>query len=226
MPTRILKIASFTNDLEYPSEDIFCAAPPQLSTVGGCHPSHSTIDTLFDDVLLYIFNSYRQAFYSVCYDHGAYDHGIRVYKDGDASSSHSLAILICGFFAILNQLSRRWPALALSLFVDPSLGVEDGGEDVIGALEYRDRIAEIHFGEFRRPQLENCVALMQNPFPALKFFEFGVDEETMFVIIDTFLGGSAPLLQEISLGKIRFPGLSKLFSSTSNLVISTSGGFQ
>jgi hypothetical protein len=40
----------------------------------------------------------------------------------------------------------------------------------------------------------------------------------MFVIPDAFLGGSAPLLQEIYLDGIRFPNLPNLLSSTSDLV--------
>ena len=59
---------------------------------------------------------------------------------------------------------------------------------------------------------------MQEQFPVLRSLDLGADKETMFVT-DAFLGGSAPLLQKISLGgNIRFPGLPKLLSSTRDLV--------
>ena len=49
---------TFTNDQEYPGEDI--SYPESVSTAEGCDLGRSTIDTLSDDVLLCIFDSYRQ----------------------------------------------------------------------------------------------------------------------------------------------------------------------
>ena len=61
---------------------------------------------------------------------------------------------------------------------------------------------------------------VQEPFlfPALKYLDLETNEGTTFVIPNAFLGGSAPLLQQVCLCGIQFPSLPKLLSSTSNLV--------
>ena len=110
-----------------------------------------------------------------------------------------------------------WPALPFNIHAN--LNANDADEDdIIGALEHRDRIARIHLQRFTRSQLKRCIALMQEPFPVLTCLELETYEEMAFAITDTFLGGSAPLLRSISLRGIRFPSLPKLLSSTSDLV--------
>jgi len=109
-----------------------------------------------------------------------------------------------------------WPSLPLDISV--ALNVKNSDEDdIIGAQEHRDRIAMIHLGVLNRSQLKKSIALMQEPFPVLKSLGLEADEEITFVIPDAFLGGSAPLLQRISLSGIPFSHLPKLLSSTSDL---------
>jgi len=114
---------------------------------------------------------------------------------------------------------NTWPALPLG--IHEYLGVAGADEDdIIGALEHRDRIAAVHLRGFDYSQLKKCIALMQEPFPFLTSLHLLADERSTFDPTDAFLGGSAPLLQKMSLcaGIIRFPSLPSM-SGLVNLTI-------
>ena len=59
---------------------------------------------------------------------------------------------------------------------------------------------------------------MQLPFPELADLQLFSDDETPPVILDSFLGGSAPRLQYFLLSGIPFPELPKLLLSANHLV--------
>jgi len=108
-----------------------------------------------------------------------------------------------------------WPRLPLSIAGDLAYEHTD---HIIDTLEHRDRMAEIHLASFNRSQLKKSITLMQEPFPILKILELQADEDVTFAIPDTFLGGSAPLLQRTFLCGVRFSNLPKLLSSSRDLV--------
>ena len=58
---------------------------------------------------------------------------------------------------------------------------------------------------------------MQKPFPALTNLLLSAKDETVPVDPDLFLGGSTPLLQDLTLSDIPFPGLPKLILSATHL---------
>jgi hypothetical protein len=65
---------------------------------------------------------------------------------------------------------------------------------------------------------DKVLAAMQAPFPALTDLQLWCgSDETAPVIPDTFLGGSAPLLQSFTANAILYPGLPKLLSSATHL---------
>ena len=82
-----------------------------------------------------------------------------------------------------------------------------GGDNIISALEHRERIASIDLSGLTKHQLERCAALMQKPFQSLRAIGLDCLPETrdVPVITDTFLGGSAPRLQVVDLYHIPFP---------------------
>jgi len=193
-----------------------------LSTAECCHLGHSTINSLSDDVLLCIFDSYRRD---------------SEWRPGPCAWPWDVLVHVCqrwrrivfafpGYLDLhlrcksktdVQAMLEIWPALPLHFHIIlDSIKVDEN--DIIGTLEHRDRMAGINFQGFKRSQLEKCMALMQEPFPVLKSLELWADEKMMFVITDTFLGGSAPLLQTIGLHGIRFPSLPTFLSSTSDLV--------
>jgi len=192
-----------------------------LSTVEGCHlVGHSTIDSLSDDVLLCIFDSYRRDS----------EWGLGMWPwDNLVHVCRRWRRIVFAFPGYLDLRLRCksktdvqatldiWPTLPLGIrAILYKKGVDE--DDLLGALEHRDRMAGIDLGGFWCCQLTKCMALMQEPFPVLKSLELRADDRMMFVITDTFLGGSAPLLQSIRLQGIRFPSLPRLLLSTHDFV--------
>jgi hypothetical protein len=182
-----------------------------------------TVNMLSDDVLIYIFDLYRQQ--SKRFD--------------DLWPWHTL-VHVCQrwrhvIFAwpyhldLQLELDRRsptdvaealdiWPAnLPVNILSD--LDLEDG-DDIAAALGHRDRIIGIGILCRRMLQFERCSAVMQGSFPVLRTlslhcYENGRDAP---VVIDSFLGGYAPRLQKITLSSVPFPTLPNLLLSTKDLV--------
>jgi hypothetical protein len=90
-------------------------------------------------------------------------------------------------------------------------------DNVIAALGQSNRVYFIHLKLAGR-QLEEVLAAMQVPFPELTDLGFVSKGETLPVIPDSFLGGSAPRLRTFNLNGIPFPGLPKLLLSATQLV--------
>ena len=183
----------------------------------------SAIHALSDDVLIYIFNLYRQ--------------DLEFYAPNKSWSWHQWHVLahVCQrwrhiIFAWSNYLdvridcgSRRaavkaldvWPALPIT--IEGRCNHQDR-DNIIGVLEHRDRIIGIDLSGLTGPQLKRCTALMQEPFSILRTLSLSCDVEMYPVISDMFLGGSAPRLQRIKFWHIPFPTLPKFLLSTRGLV--------
>jgi hypothetical protein len=110
-----------------------------------------------------------------------------------------------------------WPPLPIAVWVN---GYEMGGMDdnVFAALEHNDRISHLDFSDISSSQSEKVLAAMQQPFPTLIHLVLHAVNETTTVDPASFLGGSAPGLQTLSLERISFPGLPKLLLSATHLV--------
>jgi hypothetical protein len=93
----------------------------------------------------------------------------------------------------------------------------ESADNVIAALELNDRVSRIDLA-VSGSRLERVVAVMQDPFPALKDLWLRSTDGMASVISDSFLGESAPRLRYLELESIPFPALPKLFSSTTDLV--------
>ena len=90
--------------------------------------------------------------------------------------------------------------------------------NIVVVLERRDRVDEIDLWQVNSSALENVLAVMQKPFPALKDLRLSSHEEMVPVLPDLFLGGSAPRLLFLELYGIPFPGLPNLLLSATRLV--------
>jgi hypothetical protein len=121
-----------------------------------------------------------------------------------------------------------WPALPLIVASRIFLTVNHNDNDnlnVIAALEQSNRVCEVSLLDSVIPgsvipvsQLEKVLAPMHVPFPELTDLRIVSYDETLPVIPDSFLGGSAPRLQHFELKGIPFPGFPKLLLSATHLV--------
>jgi hypothetical protein len=109
-----------------------------------------------------------------------------------------------------------WPPFPL--VVDYIAGPTEDMDNVVAALERRDRVDKIHLSEVNCSSLEKVLAAMQEPFPGLTFLGLSSSEEPVPIVPESFLSGSAPLLRFLLLRGIPFPGLPKLLLSATNLV--------
>ena len=109
-----------------------------------------------------------------------------------------------------------WPPFPLVVVDFPYSPTEDM-DNVLAALERRDRVDKIYLSEGNGFSFEKVFAAMQEPFPELTFLELWSNEETVPIVPDSFLGRSAPRLRYLMLGGTSFPGLPKLLLSATNL---------
>jgi hypothetical protein len=107
-----------------------------------------------------------------------------------------------------------WPALPLVI-------VFHGGytrrlDDVIAALECTDRVCQITLDFVWSLEFEIFLAAMQQPFPELTHLTLWSWSDE--AVPDSFLGGSAPRLESLTLVGVPFPGLPNLLLSATHLV--------
>jgi hypothetical protein len=121
----------------------------------------------------------------------------------------------------VRELLDVWPPLPLVIQNIQSwlpLPLAGGVDNIVAALEHRDRADEIYLQNINSSALEKVLAVMQEPFPELRSMRLSSDDETVPVVPDSFLGGSAPRLEFLVLECIPFPGLPKLLLSSTHLI--------
>ena len=109
-----------------------------------------------------------------------------------------------------------WPALPL--IIQGDLSSTDTTDNVIAALGQRNRVCQVFLG-LNGWQSEEVLAPMHVSFPELTVLLLSLYGETVPIIPDSFLGGSAPRLQFLALNSILIPGLPKLLLSATQLVV-------
>ncbi len=107
-----------------------------------------------------------------------------------------------------------WPALPLLIQGGHS---ETEVDEIIPKLRHSNRISEICLKCFTILQIENVWAAMQVPFPELESLHLSNAVQSVPVLPDSFLGGSAPRLRYLALDAIPFPGLPNLLLSATHL---------
>jgi hypothetical protein len=93
-----------------------------------------------------------------------------------------------------------WPPLPLIVGGDMDLSRTD---NIIAALGQSNRVCKVDLF-LAGWQLENILAAMQVPFPELTDLRFYISGESLPVIPDSFLGGSAPRLRYFELCAFHF----------------------
>jgi hypothetical protein len=106
-----------------------------------------------------------------------------------------------------------WPALPL-VVSGKTMGSKSGTDNLISALNQSNRVCQVVLWGIS----EEVLAAMQVPFLELTYLQLISCGETLPVIPDSFLDGSAPRLLHVNLFGIPFPGLPKLLLSATHLV--------
>jgi hypothetical protein len=128
--------------------------------------------------------------------------------------------LVCTAKMRLRDMLDIWPPLPLVIQSGLFHGNRPTGraDNIVAALERRDRVHRIELRPINSSSWELFLAAMQEPFPELTYLFLESHTETMLVIPDSLLGGSAPHLIHLALHNIPFPGLPKLLLSATHLV--------
>jgi hypothetical protein len=142
-------------------------------------------------------------------------HMCQKWRDLAFGSSRRLKMQLYCTSRTVRKTLDIWPPLPIAIAVYPG-----GIDNVIPVLEHNNRIWQLDLFHWHvsSSQLEKVLAAMQQPFPALTRLWLQSREEMGLVIPASFLGGSAPLLQELLLDCIPFPGLPKILLSATHLV--------
>ena len=119
-----------------------------------------------------------------------------------------------------------WPPLPLVIRdVDDTSDNEPSQVDnIIAALECNDRVCQINLGDYGRftsSELKHVTnsAAMHKPFPELIHLWLAMDNyESMPILPDSFLGGTAPRLRSLYLRRVPFPAFQKVLLSATHLV--------
>jgi len=189
-----------------------------------CRIDRSPINVLSDDVLIYIFNLYRQdlEFYAHS-ESWSWDqwrtlaHVCQQWRHIIFAWPNYLDVRIdCGSRTAAMKALDVWPALPITIKGISNYKNDDSIIDVLD--EHRDRIVGIDLSGLTGLQLKACATLMQEPFPILRTLSLSCHADKPPVISDMFLGGSAPRLQRIKLWHVPSPTLPNFLLSTRGLV--------
>ncbi len=189
----------------------------ELDGTGLLH-GNVTIETLHDDVLLAIFASCEDPNDEIDAWHTLVHVCQRWRCLVFASPGHLNLQLQCTIETPVKEMLDIWPPLPI-VITDVSDSMS-GVDNIIAALEQHDRVREIRLDDIPGWKMDTFVPAMLEPFPVLESIILGASDHDseMAVIPDSFLDGSAPQLQWLTLCAIPFPTLPSFLSSTKNLV--------
>ena len=192
-------------------------APNPATITDLCNIGRVEINILSEDVLLEIFDFLVVKSYEFEAENWwrTLVHVCRTWRNVIFGSPHRLNLrLVCSDRSPVREMLDVWPPFPIAIhhFGHP----KSGWGNIIAALGYNDRLCQI--GLDLDPQSENVLEAMQKPFPALTHLSLYSDIDTIPVVADSFLGGSAPRLQYLQLGNVQVLGLTRLLLSATDLV--------
>ena len=133
------------------------------------------------------------------------------------SPRHLNLQLVCTERSPVKDALDIWPSLPpiIQSYSAFQIGSVD---NIVAVLERSDRVCQIHLVNLQSSDLEMIFAAMQQPFPELTDLSLQFRCGAVPVVPESFLGGSAPRLQNLRLYGISSPGSPKLILSATHLV--------
>jgi hypothetical protein len=114
-----------------------------------------------------------------------------------------------------------WPTIPIAICDSSHLMTFREEDNIIAALEHRDRVRNITLSlNTSQPLVAKVIMMMQKPFPALSHLRLTITVywDGFVSLPDGFLGGNASNLQELWLTEIYFPALPTLLLSAHHLI--------
>jgi hypothetical protein len=188
---------------------------------------HATpISMLPDDILLEIFDFCRENHYNHPYSRPVWEWNILVHVCSRwrqivfASPQRLDLQILCTYGTPVRKIFSIWPAFPIFLDLYSSRFYTSNCQDnAITALKHPpDRVSSVRL-YVTGSQVGNIVTVMQEPFPTLARLYICTRDGNAAVLPASFLGGSAPRLQEFFLSSIPYPSLPTLLLSASALVV-------
>ena len=135
-------------------------------------------------------------------------------------SPHRLNLqILCTYRTPVRENLDIWPAFPIVLDLYPLGHLTSNDEDnAIAALEHSDRVCSVRLHVTSSQWKNMAPVVTSKPFPILTHLEIHSTDGNAPVLPGGFLGGSAPLLQDIYLHGIPFPALPTLLLSSNDLV--------
>jgi hypothetical protein len=187
-------------------------------TVDWCDVGQMTIDTLPDDVLLYIFDFYLAEASEVEAWHTLV-HVCRRWRIVVFESPHRLNLRIaCTSETQVREKLDVWPALPV--VISGSCSSHKCLDNIMDAFEHHDRVCQIEL--FLMRELEDIFEALEKPFPELTVLNlhstaFREGWDPIYSYSGQFLGGTTHL-RSLSLTRIPISGLPNLLLSSTDLV--------
>lgn len=178
-----------------------------------------TIDTLPSVALLEIFD-----FYLIAYNSWhTLAHVCRRWRNIAFGSPHRLNLRItCSFGRPVRTALDIWPPFPIEITSYDNRRTRRNVDNIVAALEHKDRVCSISLWDVSSLDLEKILTAMQEPFLELTYLRLEWDCGMTRVSRgpDSFLGGSAPHLKNLTLNGIPVPflGFQKVLLSADGLV--------
>ena len=184
-----------------------------------------TIDMLPDNVLLEIFHFYKDDFTNFLgftWRWKTLTQVCRRWRHIVFESPRRLDLqLVCTRTTPTSRLLDVWLHLPIAVLVSssPHPPVDKNSmENLIAALECRDRISKIHISDIQSPVLETLATVLHEPLPILTTFSLRSTDDSVPVLPETFFGGFAPSLRTFWSTGIPFSTFPKFLLCFTNIV--------
>ena len=136
------------------------------------------------------------------------------------ASPHRLKLqLLCTNKRPVQNALHIWPELPIVISGGRGMSKPQDADNIIAALKQDNRVVIIELHYIPNSFVKRIRAMkMKNPFSALTSLRLHSERINAPALPDSFLGGSAPRLQTLTLHRIPFPALPNLLLSAHDLV--------